>query len=235
MAITTTTTPPAGADATGLTGGVIPPDAQAEIAHYPITPPGTTDPLLAALAPLSRLGLSAAQIAAVGFGRFPIAGHAIWADGFLEPRFTADGTFKFHDAIDIPAACGTPERAPDEGILTQGSDSGGGTTVEITEPDGTYMYMAHLSGFAEGTASGQHVHVGDLVGYVGQTGDATGCHLHLEIHPQGGQPVDPKPFVDAWYADALAAAPVLVDAARADHGQLSPDELATALAGLGRP
>ncbi|MHB8463616.1 MAG: M23 family metallopeptidase [Acidimicrobiales bacterium] len=229
---TTTTVAPGGGDAAGLTGGVIPPDALAEIAHFRITPPGDTSALLKALEPLGRLGLTPTQAAIIGFGRFPIAGVARWSDSFLEPRFTADGTFVFHHAIDIPAACDTPERAPDEGTLTQGSDPNGGTTVEITEPDGTYMYMAHLSGYAADTTSGQHVHVGDVVGYVGQTGAATGCHLHLEIHPQGGDAVDPKPFVDAWYGDALAEAPVLVDALLADHGLPSADTITFGLLGL---
>ena len=231
---TTTTTPhatPADATPTGVVG-TVPQWALDQIAHFPVTPPGDTSALLHALAPLQPLGFTPSQAAVAGFGRFPIAGQARWSESFLEPRFAADGTFSFHHAIDIASPCGTPERAPDEGILTQGSDPGGGTTVEITEPDGTYMYMAHLSGYAAGTASGQHVHIGDLVGYVGQTGDATGCHLHLEIHPRGGEPVDPKPFVDAWYADALAEAPVLVAATQADHGLPSADAIAQGLSSL---
>ena len=231
---TSTTSAPGGGDSVGLVG-TVPDWAQREIDAYPITPPGTSDPLIAALAPLHALGLSTDEIDRLGFGRFPIAGHAAWRDSFLEPRFDADGTFKFHHAIDIPAGCGTPERAPDEGILTQGSDPGGGNTVVITEPDGTYMYMAHLDSYAPGTASGQLVHIGDVVGFVGATGAATGCHLHLEIHPQGGDPIDPKPFVDAWYADALAEAPVLVAAVRADRGLPSPDAIASRLSQVGAP
>jgi murein DD-endopeptidase MepM/ murein hydrolase activator NlpD len=197
---------------------VVPDWAQKEIGQFRATPGENNAALVAALQPLTALGLTPTQALMIGSGRFPIAGRASWVDSFLEARFTADGGFRFHHAIDIPADCGTPLRAPDEGVVTEGFDQGGGITAEITEPDGTYMYLAHLVGYAPGLASGQQVHIGDLIGFVGETGDATGCHLHLEIHPQGGEPVDPKPFVDAWYGDALAAAPVLVDALRADRG-----------------
>lgn len=211
---TTTTTVPQSGDY-NPTVGVIPPAAQAEIAAFHPTPPGTTTPLVAALAPLAAYGITPTEAAILGFGRFPVAGKAIWSDDFLSPRFGADGSFRFHDATDIPAACGTPIRSPDDGILTQGSDPGGGTTAEITEADDTFLFLAHLSGYADGTVSGQHVSVGDVIGYVGQTGAATGCHLHLEIHPRGGPAVDPKPFLDAWYADALADAPLVVQEVRA--------------------
>ena len=214
---TSTTVPPAGDYANPLVG-VIPPDALAQIAAFHPTPPGSTAPLVAALAPLTSLGLTPQQAAIIGFGRFPVAGKAIWSDDFLDPRFAADGSFRFHHATDIPASCGTPLRAPDEGTLTQGSDPGGGTTAEITEADGTYVFLAHLSGYDPSTVSGQHVRIGDVIGYVGQTGAATGCHLHIEIHPRGGEAVDPKPFLDAWYQNALANASLLVDELRVDRG-----------------
>jgi murein DD-endopeptidase MepM/ murein hydrolase activator NlpD len=214
---TSTTVAPSGADVFNPTVGVIPPEAQALIDQFHPSPPGSTVALLAALAPLRAMGISPTVLPANGFGRFPVAGKAIWSDDFMDPRFTVDGTFGFHHATDIPSPCGTPVQAPDDGTMTQGSDPGGGTTITITEPDGTYLYLAHLAGYAPGTRSGEAVRVGALIGFVGQTGAATGCHLHIEIHPQGGQPVDPKPFLDAWYADALAGAPLLVQALGADR------------------
>lgn len=212
---TTTTTLPAG---DGPLIGVVPPADQAIINGIVRTPPGSTAPLLAALRGLGALGLTPTQAAEVGFGRFPVAGPATWTDDWYEPRFNATGGFGFHMGIDVVAACGTPLRAAAAGTLRQGSDPAGGTNAEITEPDGSYIYMAHLSGYEPGQSSGQQVRVGDVIGFVGATGDATGCHLHIELHPRGGPAVSPKPFLDAWAAEAIAAAPLLVDAMRADRG-----------------
>lgn len=214
---TTSTTVAPSSDAVYLTGHV-PPDAQARIDAIRRTAPGSTAGLLAALAPLQTLGYTATQAAVIGFGRFPVAGPARWADDFLEPRFGADGSFAFHEGNDIPAACGTPIRSPSDGTVRPGADPAGGNNVIVTEADGTYLYMAHLSAYPAGQVSGSTVKTGDVIGFVGQTGAATGCHVHFEIHPRGGDAVDPKAFLDAWASEALAAAPVLVDAVRADHG-----------------
>lgn len=213
---TSTTVPPAG-DGVYLTGHV-PAAAQAQIDAVRRTPPRSTVALLDALAPLGALGYSQTQAAILGFGRFPVAGPARWADDWLEPRFAADGTFSFHEGNDIPAACGTPIRAPSDGTVRPGADEFGGNNVVVTESDGTYIYMAHLAGYPPGEGAGNPVRVGDVIGYVGRTGAATGCHVHLEIHPRGGAAVDPKAFLDAWASEALADAPVIVDAVRADHG-----------------
>lgn len=214
---TTSTTVAPSSDAVYLTGHV-PPEAQARIDAIHRSAPGSTAALLDALAPLQKLGYTAAQAAVIGFGRFPVAGPARWADDFLEPRFGADGSFSFHEGNDIPAACGTPIRSPSDGTVRPGADPAGGNNVVVTEADGTYLYMAHLSAYPAGQVSGSTVKTGDVIGFVGRTGAATGCHLHLEIHPRGGDAVDPKAFLDAWASEALAAAPVLVDAIRADHG-----------------
>ena len=146
----------------------------------------------------------------VGFGRFPVAGLATFSDDWLMPRFT--GTFHLHHGTDVFAAGGTFVRSPSDGVLRLESDPLGGTSAYVTEPGGTYYYLTHLAGYAPGVRSGQHVHVGDVIAFVGNTGDAAGgaTHVHFEIHPAGGGPVDPKPILDAWIADALAAAPALV-------------------------
>jgi hypothetical protein len=155
-------------------------------------------------------------------GRFPIAGYASWHDDWLEPRFSADGSFHFHQGNDLVADCGLPIRAPTDGVLTEGADPGGGFTVVVTQADGTYYYMAHLSAYVLGVVSGQHVRTGDVIGFVGRSGDATGCHVHFEIHPLGGPAVDPKPFVDQWVQDAVTDAPGLIEGIRRIRGMPDP-------------
>jgi hypothetical protein len=196
----------------------VPPQAAAIIAGVHRTAPNNTGALLLALQPLVAIGLRPVEADVIGMGRFPIAGYAAWQDDWLAPRFGADGSFHFHQGNDLVADCGLPIRSPSDGILTEEADPGGGYTVVVTQPDHTYFYLAHLSAYVLGVTEDQHVRTGDVIGFVGRSGDATGCHVHFEIHPLGGSAVDPKPYVDAWVEDALADAPGLIDGIRRLRG-----------------
>jgi murein DD-endopeptidase MepM/ murein hydrolase activator NlpD len=211
-ATTTTTSPKASTTSSTTTTigpGNIPADMQAQIDAVKRTPPNNTNALLSALQPLVDFGLSQDQAAVLGMGRFPVGGRASWSDDWLYPRF--DGTFHLHQGNDVFAALGTPVRSPADGNLRQATDPLGGTVLFITEADGTYYYLAHLSAYAPGEPATEKVTTGQLVGFVGNTGDAAGgpTHLHFEIHPRGGAAVDPKPFLDSWVSQAIAGAPAL--------------------------
>jgi hypothetical protein len=88
----------------------------------------------------------------------------------------------------------------------------GGLAANIYGNDGTMYYMAHLDSFPAGIVSGQRVKQGDVVGFVGSSGNAEGGspHVHLQIHPGGGAPVNPKPFVDRWISEAIANVPKIL-------------------------
>ena len=89
--------------------------------------------------------------------------------------------------------------AVDDGTLTKqyldapGSLAGNGW--RLTRADGTYFFYAHFSAFATGLKVGSAVKAGQIIGYVGMTGNAGAPHLHFEVHPGGGAPVNPTSMV----------------------------------------
>ena len=200
--VTSTTKPPDQAR-------VVPVDAQALINSIRRTGGRSTGELMNALHQLIALGLSPAETIAMGMGHFPVGGEAAYSDDFLMPRFNP--TFHLHQGNDIFAARGTPVRAPNDGIVHFGEEPVGGKAAYVTLADGTYYYMAHVDSFAKNFGNGSRVKQGDVVAFVGDTGNAKGTpHLHFEIHPHGGAAVNPKPTLDQWLNEALANVPKLV-------------------------
>ena len=102
-----------------------------------------------------------------------------------------------HDGLDIGAPSGTPLHAMSRGtVILAGGVPSFGNKVEIRYWDGTVSWYGHLSRID--VHAGQTVMPGDVVGAVGNTGHSFGSHLHIEIHPTGGdRPVDPAPWLRA--------------------------------------
>jgi len=106
------------------------------------------------------------------------------SDTFTQARA---GGARRHDAIDIMAPHGTPVLAAADGTVEKlfYSEGGGGVTVYVRSPDARWSYYyAHLQRYAPGLAEGQKVRRGQLLGYVGATGNADpdGPHLHFAIN-----------------------------------------------------
>jgi len=90
--------------------------------------------------------------------------------------------WRAHRGTDFAAPTGTPVRATADGVVTQAGREGGYGNVIMLRHGGTYSSgYAHLSRFAAGLHAGARVRQGDTIGYVGQTGWATGPHLHYEL------------------------------------------------------
>ena len=131
------------------------------------------------------------------------------APGALQDNFAQSrGGGRRHEALDILAPRGTPVLAVDDGTVAKLFVSvPGGITVYHFDPTSTYCYYyAHLERWAEGLHEGQMLARGDLVGYVGTTGNAPKetPHLHLAITRLGpdrhwwqGTPIDPYPILAA--------------------------------------
>ncbi|CEE35760.1 M23 family metallopeptidase [Xanthomonas citri pv. citri] len=125
----------------------------------------------------------------------------------LQDTFTdARSEGRVHDAIDILAPTGTPVVAVADGTVEKLFTSDrGGLTVYQFEPSGKYCYYyAHLERYADGLAEKQSIKRGQVIGYVGSTGNANPAapHLHFEIHRLG-------PEKQWWKGDALNPYPVL--------------------------
>ncbi|MFY2763487.1 M23 family metallopeptidase [Arenimonas sp. MALMAid1274] len=126
------------------------------------------------------------------------------ADTFNDAR--SEG--RRHDAIDIMAPAGTPVLAVEDGRLVKFFDSvRGGVTIYQFDVDGEYAYYyAHLQGRADGLAEGQDVKQGQVIGYVGHTGNADPAapHLHFAVFVLGpeknwwqGMAINPYPLLTA--------------------------------------
>jgi len=117
---------------------------------------------------------------------------------FGDPR--PDG--RTHEGEDIMATGGTPVVSPTAAVvLSTGFGSSEGNYVNTANPGGeTFVYM-HFDHVGEGIVAGKVLAPGDLIGYVGNTGDAAGgpTHLHFEIHNPSGQPTDPFPRLTAEF------------------------------------
>jgi murein DD-endopeptidase MepM/ murein hydrolase activator NlpD len=97
-----------------------------------------------------------------------------------------------HNGIDLPAPRGTPVYATADGVVKNAWDdqkSGGGNSVVLTHAGNMATGYAHMERFT--VKPGQQVKQGDLIGYVGSTGTATGPHLHFTVTGANGKKIDP--------------------------------------------
>jgi murein DD-endopeptidase MepM/ murein hydrolase activator NlpD len=137
---------------------------------------------------------------------WPVEGRV--ASSFGEREDPINGEGAFHSGIDIDAPYGTPVRAAGDGEVT-GADmgSGYGRTVELNHGRDVLTLYGHLSAIA--VVPGQHVTRGQVIGYVGQSGRATGPHLHYEVRLHN-VPVNPHKYLRVTYEQAANLEPVAV-------------------------
>jgi murein DD-endopeptidase MepM/ murein hydrolase activator NlpD len=136
---------------------------------------------------------------------FPVFGPVSFGDSFGAPRANIPGGW--HHGEDIFAPMGAPVLAIADGTLhTIGFTPIGGYRLWLRDRFGNEFYYAHLSAYSELAVEGRTVEAGDVIGFVGDTGDAEGGtpHLHFEIHPASmlglgyDGVVAPYPILLAW-------------------------------------
>ena len=127
---------------------------------------------------------------------FPVTDPHTFSSTFGAPRSGG----RSHEGADIFAPRGTPVVASENGIVANvGNGTLGGIKLWVYGESGTQYYYAHMTAYAPGIVEGTPVEAGEVVGYVGTTGNAVGTppHLHYEIHPGGGDAMDPYPLLHA--------------------------------------
>lgn len=127
------------------------------------------------------------------------------ADTFGAPR----GRDRSHQGVDIFAPRGTPVRSATRGVVAAVREGGlGGRMVWVLGPAGERHYYAHLEDWAPGLGEGRVVQAGDLLGFVGDSGNARGTppHLHYGIYGADGA-YDPLPLLRAGAASGTHPAP----------------------------
>jgi murein DD-endopeptidase MepM/ murein hydrolase activator NlpD len=131
---------------------------------------------------------------------WPVEGRVGSSFGEREDPFNGEG--KFHTGVDIEAPYGTPVRATADGDVS-GAAMGAGYGREIVLDHGhNFLTLyGHLSAIA--VLPGQHVSRGQVIGYVGQSGRATGPHLHYEVRINN-VPVNPHKYLRSTYEQAMA-------------------------------
>jgi murein DD-endopeptidase MepM/ murein hydrolase activator NlpD len=143
---------------------------------------------------------------------FPVVG-PVWFDDTWGAERSGG---RVHQGVDFIAAWGTPIIAAEGGTVARiGWDVLGGWRVSILGASGTYYYYAHLAAYPEGLELGDAVGTGELLGWVGDTGNASGVpHLHWEVHPYNGDAVNPYPFARALQQTGMTVAqpPLALDA-----------------------
>jgi murein DD-endopeptidase MepM/ murein hydrolase activator NlpD len=133
---------------------------------------------------------------------FPVLGSHDF--GGAAGRFGAPRSGHTHQGQDVMAACGTPLVAARGGTVQYSGYEGNAGNYVVIDGKGTsndFMY-AHLAEPSP-LQTGDPVRTGQPIGVVGETGDATACHLHFEIWTapgwyQGGSPIDPLPYLEKW-------------------------------------
>jgi murein DD-endopeptidase MepM/ murein hydrolase activator NlpD len=136
---------------------------------------------------------------------FPVYGPSAYGDTFGAPRGDVSGSW--HHGDDIFAPLGAPLLAVADGtVFSVGWNDVGGYRLWLRDQGGNEFYYAHLSAYTSLAVNGRHVKAGDVLGFLGNTGDAEGTpfHLHFEVHPVAllflgyDGAVNPTKYLDAW-------------------------------------
>jgi murein DD-endopeptidase MepM/ murein hydrolase activator NlpD len=163
-------------------------------------PPGTSVASTARAASTSTEASGASSAASgrsAGIEALPMRGPCWFSDDWGDPR----GSGRRHQGTDLFAAPNSYVYAIVDGTLTRrswdqpGLRSGNAWWLTAADGSGTYYFYGHLADFAPELSVGSRVEAGEIIGFMGNTGNSAFPHLHFEIHPNGGGAVNPYPLL----------------------------------------
>jgi murein DD-endopeptidase MepM/ murein hydrolase activator NlpD len=162
-------------------------------------PPGTSVSSSGDLPSGSTVSSASSRSRSSGIEALPMQGPCWFSDDWGDPR----GAGRRHEGTDLFAAVGSYVYAVVDGTLTRrawdqpGMRSGNAWWLTAADGSGTYYFYAHLADFAPELSVGSRVEAGQIIGFMGNTGNSAFPHLHFEIHPDGGGAVNPYPLLSS--------------------------------------
>ena len=168
---------------------------------------------------------------------FPVFGLSAYIDTFGVPRAHQS----YHQGEDIFGTLGQPVVAvTDSTVFALGYDQAGGNQLWLLDPAGNEFYYAHLSAFSTAARNGSHVRAGEVIGFMGNSGDAaqTPVHLHFEVHPASllylgaAGVVDPTSYLTGWQRLKTLPYPIAPAWAPNVHGLAAGPEPGAILLGM---
>ncbi len=169
------------------------------------------------------------------FVRAPLSFSRISSNFNPRRRHPKLNTIRAHKGVDYAAPRGTPVKAAGDGkVIFRGRKGGYGNTIILQHGGNITTLYAHLNGFARTTRVGARVHQGDVIGFVGSTGLATGPHLHYEyrhngvhLNPRTVKLPDAAPIDSAYMADFKATTRPLLQKLESQPTLLASDSART--------
>ena len=171
----------------------------------------STAKLVAAAALLRAAGWSEERIRREVYAPFIVAGPAGWSDSWGAPRYGPGPIVRQHQGQDVLCRYGAEVLAPEGGTVEFGTSVLGGRSARLFLPSGGYYYFAHFSEWNDRELSnGDEVRPGDVIGFCGDTGNATVPHVHVGWYGPDGVAIDPMQRLISWLRVAEVDLPALL-------------------------
>jgi murein DD-endopeptidase MepM/ murein hydrolase activator NlpD len=179
--------------------------------------------MLVAAAEVLRLqGWSEEAIRQEVFAPFIVVGPASWSDSWGAPRFGPGSIVRKHEGQDVMCEYGAEVLAAEDGIVEFDTSVLGGRVARLHRPTGGYWYYAHLSGWnLDAVSSGDQVHTGEVIGFCGDTGNATVPHVHFGHYGADGEAIDPMTSLVSWLREAESDLDILLGRAPSVLAQIT--------------
>jgi hypothetical protein len=162
-----------------------------------------THDLAAAAELLRAAGWSEERIRREVYAPFIVVGPASWTDAWHAVRYGPGSIVRQHEGQDVLCSSGSPVLAPEDGAIEFDTSLLGGRSARLLLPGGGHYYFAHFSDWNDREFSnGDDVQRGDVIGFCGDTGNATVAHVHFGWYGSDGVAIDPMRRLIRWLREA---------------------------------